>query len=69
MIGFGGAAVIGAITLIFAYLLWVVAPLLAPGSIDDLTQHAVVDRAPVLVDISENGEVALRLSANGIAEF
>ena len=69
VIGFGGAAVIGAITLIFAYLLWVVAPLLAPGSIDDLTTHAVVDREPVLVDISENGEVALRLSANGIAEF
>ena len=69
VIGFGGAAVIGAITLIFAYLLWVVAPLLAPGSIDELAAHPVVERTPVLVDISENGEVSLRLSRSGIVEF
>ena len=33
-VGVGGAAVIGAITLIFAYLLWVVAPILLPAEID-----------------------------------
>ena len=69
VIGFGGAAVIGAITLIFAYLLWVVAPLLAPGSIGEPTSFKVVERSPVLVDISENGEVALRIDAEGIVEF
>ena len=34
VVGLGGAAVIGAITTIFAYLLWVVAPILLPASID-----------------------------------
>ena len=69
VIGLGGAAVIGAITLIFAYLLWVVAPMLWPGSIGPSLSHRVVDRSPALVDISENGEVALRLSHDGIVEF
>ena len=69
VIGLGGAAVIGAITLIFAYLLWVVGPMLWPGSIDSAIEHRVVDRSAALVDISENGEVALRLSQEGIVEF
>lgn len=69
VIGLGGGAVIGAIALIFAYLLWVVAPLLLPGDIAEPVHHNVTAREPVLVDISENGEVALRLSRAGIVEF
>ena len=69
VIALGGVAVIGAITLIFAYLLWVVAPLLLPGSIGESVQHRVVDRSPALVDVSENGEVLFRLSHDGIVEF
>jgi phosphate transport system permease protein len=65
----GGAAVIGAITLIFAYLLWVVGPIFAPGGIDSGQTVAVVERQPVLVDVSENGEAYLRLSSGGILEF
>jgi phosphate transport system permease protein len=69
VVSLGGAAVIGAITLIFAYLLWVVAPIFAPGSISDAEEFPVVDRTPLLVDVSENGEVMLRVSAEGIVEF
>ncbi|MEM7101383.1 MAG: ABC transporter permease subunit [Pseudomonadota bacterium] len=65
----GGAAVIGAITLIFAYLLWVVAPILLPGSIDPQSDIALIERDPLLVDVSENGEAYLRLSSSGITEF
>ncbi len=69
VIGLGGAAVIGAITLIFAYLLWVVAPLLFPGSIELGPQYNVATRTPALVDVSDNGEVAVRISQQGIVEF
>ncbi len=69
VIGLGGASVIGAITLIFAYLLWVVAPILLPGDIDRGLAINVTERDAVLVDISENGEVALRLNRDGIVEF
>jgi len=69
VVGAGGAAVIGAITLIFAYLLWVVGPIFVPGKIETATTMAVVDREPVLVDVSENGEALMRLSQSGILEF
>ena len=69
IVGLGGAGVIGAITLIFAYLLWVVAPIFFPGSITPLQQLSVSERAPALVDVSENGDVYLRLSKDGILEF
>ena len=69
VVGLGGAAVIGAITTIFAYLLWVVAPILLPASIDSHLDFAVVERQPLLVDVSENGEAILRISAKGILDF
>ena len=62
VIDLGGDVVIAAITLIFGYLLWVVSPLLLPGSIEAPTGFNVVEREPVLVDVSENGEVFLRIS-------
>lgn len=69
VIGLGGGVVIGAITLIFGYLLWVVSPLLLPGSIEAPTGFNVAERESVLVDVSENGEVFLRISKSGIVEF
>ncbi len=69
VVGLGGAGVIGAITLIFGYLLWVVAPIFSPGGIESSPDIAVVEREPVLVDVSENGDVFLRLSRQGILEF
>ncbi|MEQ8783992.1 MAG: ABC transporter permease subunit [Roseibium album] len=69
VIGMGGAAVIGAITLIFAYLLWVVGPIFFPGSMSENAQYNVAARTPVLVDISDNGEVTVRISQQGIVEF
>ncbi|MEM9621618.1 MAG: ABC transporter permease subunit [Pseudomonadota bacterium] len=65
----GGAAVIAAITLIFAYLLWVVGPMFVPGSMEPGQQVAVVERETLKVDVSENGEVFKRISADGIIEF
>ena len=65
----GGAAVIGAIGLIFAYLLWVIAPMFAPADIEPASDTAVVPRSAALVDVSENGEVNMRLSHGGIIEF
>ena len=69
IVGFGGAAVIGAITLIFAYLLWVVGPIFLPGSIAAGSEINVVERQPLLVDVSENGDIHLRISSPGIVEF
>jgi len=69
VVALGGAGVIGAITLIFAYLLWVVAPIFTPGSIAANATVAVENREPVLVDVSENGDVYLRMSTDGTVEF
>jgi phosphate transport system permease protein len=69
VVGVGGGAVIGAITLIFAYLLWVVAPIFAGAEITPGQQFNTVDRPTVLVDISENGEVVSRFGQQGIVEF
>ncbi len=69
VVALGGAGVIGAITLIFAYLLWVVGPIFIPGDIEPVESVAVVERTPLLVDVSENGDVLLRISDQGIFEF
>ena len=68
-VGVGGGAVIGAITLIFAYLLWVVAPILLPAEIEDPAEYNLGDRPTTLIDVSENGEVIFRASADGFIEF
>ncbi len=69
VVGIGGGAVIAAITLIFAYLMWVVAPIFASADIQLGKQIQTVERPTALVDISENGEVVSRFSSNGIVEF
>ncbi len=69
VVGVGGGAVIVAITLIFAYLLWVVAPIFASADIEAGNRINAVERPTALVDISENGEVVSRFSNSGIVEF
>ena len=69
IVSLGGVGVIAAIILIFGYLLWVVAPVFAPGSINGPTQFEVIERSAVLVDVSENGEIALRIAQPGWLEF
>jgi len=65
----GGITVLAAVVLIFIYLLWTVAPAFAPSSIQPSHQIAALPRTPVLVDISESGEVAMRFASDGIIEF
>lgn len=69
VVGVGGGAVIAAITLIFAYLLWVVAPIFASAEIEASGQFQTADRNTAFVDISENGEVVSRFSEQGVVEF
>ena len=65
----GGAGVIAAITLIFVYLLWVVAPIFIPGSIDAARLIPLTDGGTRLVDMSENGDALLRVTHRGRLEF
>ena len=69
VVGLGGGAVILAIALIFFYLLWVVAPIFVPASIDAPTRMALTEQASRLVDVSENGDAVFRVAANGHLEF
>ena len=69
VVGVGGGAVIAAITLIFAYLLWVVAPIFASAEIKTGNKFQAAERPTALVDVSENGEVVSRFGHDGIVEF
>ncbi|MDH3641391.1 MAG: ABC transporter permease subunit [Gammaproteobacteria bacterium] len=69
VVGLGGAAVIGAIALIFFYLVWVVAPILAGASIDDGPSYPLQAGEPLLIEASENGEVGVHVAASGVATF
>jgi len=63
----GGAAVIGAIGLIFFYLVWVVAPILAGATITDGPQFTLPPGKPLLVEANESGEVGLHIDGSGVA--
>ena len=65
----GGGAIMVAILLIFGYLFYVVTPFLLPGSIGESRDYALIERSPLMVDVSENGEIFVRLSDTGILEF
>ena len=69
VVGLGGGAVILAIALIFFYLLWVVAPIFVPASIDAPTRMALTQHSSKLVDVSENGDALFRVAGNGHLEF
>lgn len=69
VVGLGGGAVILSIALIFFYLLWVVAPIFVPASIDAPLRMALPEQSSVLVDVSENGDAIFRVAADGQLEF
>jgi len=69
VVGLGGGAVILSIALIFFYLLWVVAPIFVPASIDAPGRMTLTEQPSLLVDVSENGDAVFRVAANGHLEF
>lgn len=71
-IGIGGIGVIIAITMIFAYLLYVVVPLFMPGEIDEGGSYTLSrsDGAETLhLAMEEQAEVGVRFSSNGQTTF
>lgn len=69
VVALGGAAVIGAIALIFFYLLWVVAPIFAGAQIEPGSSHDLGPAETLLVEANESDEIGLRVSAAGRATF
>src|SRR5512139_2950509 len=69
VVGMGGAAVIVAIALIFVYLLWVVLPLFQPASVAPRLDVAATNHRAVLLDVNDNSEVGLELTAEGTFKF
>ena len=72
LIAIGGIGVIGAVVLIFFYLLWVVFPLFMPASShmgEPRTMSGWAQTEPVFLAVEEQREVGLRLTADGQATF
>ncbi len=69
VVALGGAAVIGAIALIFFYLLWVVAPIFAGASVDDGSTYHLDVSHPVRLDVNESDEIGLVFDGSGQVEF
>ena len=70
VVALGGAAVIGAIALIFLYLLWVVAPMFAGAAIEAGDRWPLQEgEAPLLLDLNESGEIALVINQDGLVRF
>lgn len=69
IVALGGAAVIGAIALIFFYLLWVIAPVFVPASLEVEKTFEVSAGDVRHLDVSESGEFGLRILSTGDVEF
>jgi len=69
VVALGGAAVIGAIALIFFYLLWVVAPLFIPASVESGAAFSTDSSNVKLVDSSESGDVGVVMDEDGTLRF
>ena len=72
MIGIGGISVIIAITLIFAYLLYVVIPLFMPGSIEKEADYTVPHEngvSTLYLAMEEQAEIAVRFTSDGQTTF
>jgi phosphate transport system permease protein len=69
VVALGGAGVIGAIALIFFYLLWVVAPIFLGASIEPAKHYALPAAEPLFVDANDSEDVGLRIDASGTAVF
>ena len=65
----GGGSVFLAIATIFVFLVWVVAPIFFPASIEKGETLTVAERTTLFVGTNENGEIATRISADGIIEY
>jgi phosphate transport system permease protein len=71
-IAVGGVGVIGAVVLIFFYLLWVVFPLFLPASVSSLGTQSMpgwTDSRTLFLAVEEQREVGLRMSDSGELEF
>ena len=69
IVGLGGAAVIGAIALIFFYLLWVVAPILSGAEMTDGVTRSGVAPGTLLAETDDNSEFAFLIDTSGEATF
>jgi len=72
LIAVGGVGVIGAVVLIFFYLLWVVFPLFMPAQSHMGEARAMpgwAETRPVLLAVEEQREVGLRVTEDGQATF
>lgn len=66
----GGLAVIGAILLIFLYLVYEIAPLFQSASVEENTSFQISgDTQALHIAVEEQGELFFRLSNEGVAEF
>lgn len=69
VVALGGAAVIGAIALIFFYLLWVVAPVFVGAGIETGPAHVPGTADPLLVEANDSDEIGLHVGRDGQAAF
>ena len=68
----GGLAIIGAVVLIFFYLLYVVFPLFLPAQSNSVARYTVPEKAlgkTLLLAMEEQKEVAVRFTDQGEAVF
>ncbi|MFK7730102.1 MAG: ABC transporter permease subunit [Pseudomonadales bacterium] len=66
----GGLAVIGAILLIFLYLVYEIAPLFQSASIEEKSSYSLGgDTQALHIALEEQGELFLRVNDKGMAEF
>ena len=69
LVAFGGWSVLAAIALIFVFLLWVVAPIFAPVSVERLTGVDTGITHPVAVSTNDSFDVASLITGDGEVVF
>ncbi len=69
VVALGGGAVIGAIALIFFYLLWVVIPIFGDAAIEAGQVYELDTTTPVFLDVNESDEIGLAFDATGEVRF
>ncbi|MEZ5558116.1 MAG: ABC transporter permease subunit [Pseudomonadales bacterium] len=69
VVALGGAGVIGAIALIFFYLVWVVAPVFVGADIETGRAYELPPAQALAVSSNESDEVGLRIDSEGQATF
>ena len=69
VIGAGGVAVIAAIVLIMGYLFWVILPIFAPTSIDELDRASHQPEDVLAIGSDDSFEIVTLIRGNGQVEF